>query len=212
MWILVNWGTGGTGIIWNNVRVVKVLLFKYLQHYGIKIIMLNSSCKGVFYLWVLHPVAHLSNWFLVIPSIATEFQYITPPFLFSFTHYMFLPLWAIFRCDVLKLCCDWRNHKEPISYKVLDFRTLLSDYWSVGLISSVCCENLLWYKPVENYGSEYSVGSSVSSALPIMLTQSCQAHLWFYVCSWSKQIYQCDRDSAQWRWRLVASFITSFPL
>jgi hypothetical protein len=28
------------------------------------------------YLWVLHPVAHLSNWFLMMPSIATKFQYI----------------------------------------------------------------------------------------------------------------------------------------
>jgi hypothetical protein len=51
----------------------------------------------VFYLWVLHPVAHLSNWFLVIPSIATKFQYVTPPFLFSFTHYMFRALHTI-RC------------------------------------------------------------------------------------------------------------------
>jgi hypothetical protein len=37
------------------------------------------------------------SWFLVIPSIATKFQYVTPPFLFSFTHYMFQPLRAIFR-------------------------------------------------------------------------------------------------------------------
>jgi hypothetical protein len=34
----------------------------------------------VFYLWVLHPVAHLSNWFLVMPSIATKFQYVNSPF------------------------------------------------------------------------------------------------------------------------------------
>jgi hypothetical protein len=26
------------------------------------------------YLWVLHPVAYLSNWFLMMPSIATKFQ------------------------------------------------------------------------------------------------------------------------------------------
>jgi hypothetical protein len=52
---------------------------------------------GNFYLSVLHPVAHLSNWFLVMPSIATKFQYVTPPFLFSFTRYMFRPLRAIFR-------------------------------------------------------------------------------------------------------------------
>jgi hypothetical protein len=29
-----------------------------------------------FYLWVLHPVAYLSNWFLMTPLIATKFQYI----------------------------------------------------------------------------------------------------------------------------------------
>jgi hypothetical protein len=51
-------------------------------------------------LWVLHPVAHLSNLFLVIPSIVTKFQYITPSFLFSFTHYMFWPLRAIFRWGI----------------------------------------------------------------------------------------------------------------
>jgi hypothetical protein len=39
----------------------------------------------LFYLWVLHPVAHLSNWFLMIPSIATKFQYVNSPF-FIFLH------------------------------------------------------------------------------------------------------------------------------
>jgi hypothetical protein len=33
---------------------------------------------------VLHPVAHLSNWFFMTPSIATEFQYINS-LLFSFS-------------------------------------------------------------------------------------------------------------------------------
>jgi hypothetical protein len=33
----------------------------------------------------------------MVPSIATKFQYVTPPFLFSFTHYMFWLLQAIFR-------------------------------------------------------------------------------------------------------------------
>jgi hypothetical protein len=43
-----------------------------------------------FYLWVLHPVAHLSNWSLVTPSIATKFQYVSSPFfIFLLTHYMF---------------------------------------------------------------------------------------------------------------------------
>jgi hypothetical protein len=35
---------------------------------------------SVFYLWVLHPVAYLSNWFFMTPSIATKFQYINSPF------------------------------------------------------------------------------------------------------------------------------------
>jgi hypothetical protein len=29
-----------------------------------------------FNLWVLHPVAHLSDWFFMTPSIATKFQYV----------------------------------------------------------------------------------------------------------------------------------------
>jgi hypothetical protein len=42
-----------------------------------------------FYLWVLHPVAHLSNWFLMMTSIATKFQYVNSPFfIFLLTHYM----------------------------------------------------------------------------------------------------------------------------
>jgi hypothetical protein len=49
-----------------------------------------------FYLWVLHPVAHLSNWFLMMPPIATKFQYVNSPF-FILTHYMFRPLRAILR-------------------------------------------------------------------------------------------------------------------
>jgi hypothetical protein len=49
-----------------------------------------SYCHYYFYLWVLHPVAHLSNWFLMVPSIATKFQYVNSPFLFFLlTHYMF---------------------------------------------------------------------------------------------------------------------------
>jgi hypothetical protein len=31
--------------------------------------------KG-FYLWVLHPVAYLSNWLFMTPSIVTKFQYV----------------------------------------------------------------------------------------------------------------------------------------
>jgi hypothetical protein len=51
-------------------------ILKILQHF--------MESEG-YYLWVLHPVAYLSNWFLVIPSIATKFQYVTPPFLLSFS-------------------------------------------------------------------------------------------------------------------------------
>jgi hypothetical protein len=39
-----------------------------------------------FYLWVLHPVAHLSNWFFMTPSIATKFQYVNSPFYFNSLH------------------------------------------------------------------------------------------------------------------------------
>jgi hypothetical protein len=50
----------------------------------------------VSYLWVLHPVAHLSNWFLMMPSIATKFQYVNSPFfIFLLTHYMFRSLRAL---------------------------------------------------------------------------------------------------------------------
>jgi hypothetical protein len=51
---------------------------------------------AVLNLWVFHPVAHLSNWFLMMPSIATKFQYVNKKG----------------GVDILKLCCDWRHHKE----------------------------------------------------------------------------------------------------
>jgi hypothetical protein len=35
-----------------------------------------------FYLWVLYPLAHLSNWFFMMPSIATKFQYVNSLFYF----------------------------------------------------------------------------------------------------------------------------------
>jgi hypothetical protein len=41
--------------------------------------------KNGFYLWVLHPVAYLSNWFFMTPSIATKFQYVNS-LLFLFSH------------------------------------------------------------------------------------------------------------------------------
>jgi hypothetical protein len=41
------------------------------------------------------------NWFLMMPSIATKFQYVNSPFfIFLLTHYKFRPLRAILKCDV----------------------------------------------------------------------------------------------------------------
>jgi hypothetical protein len=45
---------------------------------------LKSVSFKDFYLWVLHPVAHLSNWFFMMPSIAAKFQYVNS-LLFSFS-------------------------------------------------------------------------------------------------------------------------------
>jgi hypothetical protein len=44
----------------------------------------KSGALVNFYLWVLHPVAHLSNWFFMMPLIATKFQYVNS-LLFSFS-------------------------------------------------------------------------------------------------------------------------------
>jgi hypothetical protein len=61
----------------NGVRVVNFATSKSLR---VKSTMFpHRNIYKHFYLWVLHPVAHLSNWFLVIPLIATKFQYVTPP-------------------------------------------------------------------------------------------------------------------------------------
>jgi hypothetical protein len=80
-----------------HVIVLKVLC---LIMYIIKMLWLEKCSSNFefiinfsdFYLWVLHPVGHLSNWFLMMPSIATKFQY------------------------VLKL---WRHHKEPVNFSGL---------------------------------------------------------------------------------------------
>jgi hypothetical protein len=45
---------------------------------------IRNDKKVNFYLWVLHPVAHLFNWFFMMPSIATKFQYVNS-LLFSFS-------------------------------------------------------------------------------------------------------------------------------
>jgi hypothetical protein len=59
----------------------------------------NSIC--VFYFWVLHPVLYLSNLFFMTPSIATKFQYINYLLFSFFIHYMFRPLRAILKWDIL---------------------------------------------------------------------------------------------------------------
>jgi hypothetical protein len=48
------------------------------------VLIINSRKYIFFYLWVLHPVAHLSNWFFMMPSVATKFQYVNS-LLFSFS-------------------------------------------------------------------------------------------------------------------------------
>jgi hypothetical protein len=51
-------------------------------------ILLSPRCttNSGFYLWVLHPVAHLSNLFFMTPSVATKFQYVNSLlFYFSLT-------------------------------------------------------------------------------------------------------------------------------
>jgi hypothetical protein len=65
-----------------------------------EILITDTRFQGtikLFYLWVLHPVAHISNWFLVMPSIATEFSIRQLAFIFLLSHYMFRPLRAILR-------------------------------------------------------------------------------------------------------------------
>jgi hypothetical protein len=74
---------------------------------NITITILDIIHRPVFYLklnstlWFLPlgvaSCCALSNWFLMMPSIATKFQYINSPFL---TRYMFRPLRANFRWDI----------------------------------------------------------------------------------------------------------------
>jgi hypothetical protein len=54
-----------------------------------------------FYLWVLHPVAHLSNLVSYDAVNRNKVSIRHSPFLFFIpTHYMFRPLQAIFRWDI----------------------------------------------------------------------------------------------------------------
>jgi hypothetical protein len=68
-----------------------------------------------FYLWVLHPVAYLSNWFFMT-SIATKFQYINSTLIFFFTHYMFRPLQTRYTIRYLK---DYFNTTDPLHVRNL---------------------------------------------------------------------------------------------
>jgi hypothetical protein len=46
--------------------------------------VISLNLCNSFYLWVLHPVVHLYNWFPMMPSITTKFQYVNS-LLFSFS-------------------------------------------------------------------------------------------------------------------------------
>jgi hypothetical protein len=72
----------------------------------------------------LHPVVHLSNWFFMMPSIATKFQYVNS-LLFSFTHYMFRPLRVIFRWGIqLDVFKDYFYYNGSVARTQLDVEML----------------------------------------------------------------------------------------
>jgi hypothetical protein len=101
-----------------------------------------------FYLLVLHPVGHLSNWFFMMPSITTKFQYVNSPFIF--THYMFRPLRAIFRSDI-----------QLDIFK--DYFWLYLTYWNFVAIDGIirnqlakyvcCCKNMIETRVLETCSS-----------------------------------------------------------
>jgi hypothetical protein len=104
-----------------------------------------NTIFNIFTFWVLHPVAHLSNWFLVMPSIATKFSIRQHLHIGSRTcnrsvalegSPLKLPIvyldWGWPKHVVRekknkgeltywKLCCDWRHHKEPAIFNILTF-------------------------------------------------------------------------------------------
>jgi hypothetical protein len=64
---------------------------------------------------------NLVAWFLVIPSVATKFQYVNSPFIFFLTHYMFQPLRAIFRWDIqLDVFKDYFYYNGSVARTQLD--------------------------------------------------------------------------------------------
>jgi hypothetical protein len=68
----------------------------------------------------------ISNWFLMIPSIATKFQYVNSHFfIFLLTHYMFRPVRAIFRWDIqLDVFKDYFYYNGSIARTQLDIEML----------------------------------------------------------------------------------------
>jgi hypothetical protein len=94
---------------WCSHLVCRPAMIQILKT-GHKIFLLN------FYLQVLHPVAYLSNWFFMTPSIETKFQYINSlqfPFLL-----MFRSLRAILRWDIQLV--------------------IISVFWRTILIQQIC--------------------------------------------------------------------------
>jgi hypothetical protein len=79
-----------TQILWNMVKDmlcnIRHLDGSVSSLVDSKRLKCSSKLTVNFYLWVLHPVAHLSNWFFMMPSIATKFQYVNPPFYFHSLH------------------------------------------------------------------------------------------------------------------------------
>jgi hypothetical protein len=74
------------------------------------------------------------NWFLMMPSIPTKFQYVNSPFfIFLLTHYMFQPLRAIFRWDIqLDVLRTIFTTTDPLHVHNLTYRCymhMLCMYW-----------------------------------------------------------------------------------
>jgi hypothetical protein len=80
----------------------------------------------------------LSDWFLMMPSIATKFQYVNSPFLFFLlTHYMFRPLRAILRWDIQLDVLVSFSCLYIFGYCTLDLRL-----WFLPLGVASCCASV----------------------------------------------------------------------
>jgi hypothetical protein len=70
---------------------------------------------------LVFPHIRISNWFFMMPSIATKFQYVNSPFIFLLTHYMFQPLRAILRWDIqLDIFKDYFYYNGSVVRSQLD--------------------------------------------------------------------------------------------